>query len=119
MKEITFVNADDLQTLEQYGATLLSSMASLRTLAMFHVSAVNRGILNEGEAVTANSMFGEIRHLLGLYKTQLENIMERCDLNEQEIIDGLRNMMPNLKIPRKKRTKKEKDGATETEGLSA
>ena len=115
MKDIQFVNAEDLETLEQYGAALLSSMISLRTLEGFHIAAFNKGLLDEDEAETGKTICWEIHRLMALYKTQIENILDRTELSEQEVIDSLRAMMPGVKIPRKRKNlKKVKD-----EGSSA
>lgn len=103
MKDVQFVNAEDLETLEQYGAALLSSIISLKTLESFHIAAFNKGILDEDEAETGKTIVWEIHRLLALYKTQLENIMDRTELDETMVIDSLRSMMPNIKIPRKRK----------------
>jgi hypothetical protein len=112
MKEVQFVNAEDLQTLEQYGAALLSSMISLRTLESFHIAAFNKGILDEDEAETGKTICWEIQRLMSLYKTQIENVLDRTALNEDQVLNSLRSMMPNVKIPRKRKNikKEKKDG---------
>jgi len=115
MKDIQFVNAEDMKTLEHYGAALLSSMISLRTLESFHIAAFNKGLLDADEAETGKTICWEIHRLIALYKTQIENVLERTDLKEQDIIDALRHMMPSVKIPRKRKNiKKEKDGEITT-----
>jgi hypothetical protein len=109
MKEIKFVNADELSSLEEYGASLLSSMISLRTLEGFHVAAFNKGLLDEDEQETGKTICWEIQRLMSLYKTQIENVLDRTDLKEEDILQSLKAMMPDVKIPRK-RKKKSKDG---------
>ncbi len=106
MKEIQFVNADELKTLEQYGASLLSSMISLRTLESFHIAAFNKGLLDEDESETGKTICWEIQRLMSLYKTQIENILDRTGLDEKQVIEALKCMMPNIKMPRKKRSVK-------------
>jgi hypothetical protein len=109
MKEVKFVNAEDLSTLEEYGAALLSSMISLRTLEGFHIAAFNKGLLDEDEAETGKTMCWEIQRLLALYKTQIENVLDRTDLSEEMVLKSLKAMMPDVKIPRKRKSaKKEK-----------
>ncbi len=119
MKEIQFVNAEDLQTLEQYGASLLSSMISLRTLEGFHIAAFNKGLLDEDEAETGKTICWEVQRLMSLYKTQIENILDRTELKEQDVIDALRGMMPNVKIPRKRKNVKKvkENGKTSTKDV--
>ncbi len=110
MKEIKFVNAEDLSSLEEYGAALLSSMISLRTLESFHISAFNKGILDEDEAETGKTICWEIHRLMALYKTQIENVLDRTELKEEDVLLALKNMMPDVKIPRKRKyTKKIKE----------
>ncbi len=109
MKEIQFVDAKQLTTLEQYGAALLSSLISLKTLESFHIAAFNKGLLDEDEAETGKTICWEIQRLIALYKTQIENVLDRTQLKEEEIIESLRKMMPNVKIPRKRRIIKQKE----------
>jgi len=109
MKEIKFVNAEDLNNLEEYAASLLSSIISLKTLEAFHISAFNKGLLDEDEAETGKTIVWEIHRLINLYKIQIENVLDRTEINQEQIIEGLKSMMPNIKIPRKRKyTKKEK-----------
>jgi hypothetical protein len=111
MKDIQFVNAEDLESLEQYGAALISSVISLKTLESFHIAAFNKGLLDDDEAETGKTICWEIQRLLSLYKTQIENILDRTELNEEQVLKGLKSMMPNIKIPKKRKyTKKVQDG---------
>lgn len=94
MKEPQFVNPEQLETLEQYGAALLSSMISLRTLESFHIAAWSKGLLEEDEEETSKTICWEIRRLVALYKQQLENVMERAPIDEKQVMEALRQMMP-------------------------
>jgi len=105
MKEIKFVNAKDLTCLEEYGAALLSSMISLKTLESFHIAAFNKGLLDEDESETGKTICWEIQRLISLYKTQIENVLERTGLQEQDVLDALKAMMPNIKIRKTKKNK--------------
>lgn len=105
MKEVKFVNAEDLSNLEEYGAALISSIISLKTLEAFHISAFNKGLLDDDEAETGKTICWEIHRLLALYKTQIENVLDRTELNEEQVLQSLRQMMPNVKIPKKKKRK--------------
>ncbi len=108
MKEVSFVNADELETLEQYGASLLSAMISLRTLESFHIAAFNKGLLDEDESETGKTICWEIHRLVALYKTQIEHVLDRTELKEEEILLSLKSMMPNIQLPKRKYTKKVK-----------
>ena len=104
MKEAQFVNPEQLENLEQYGAALLSSLISLKTLEGFHIAAFNKGLLDDDEAETGKTICWEIQRLIQLYKTQINNVLDRTELKEEEVINGLRKMMPNVKIPRKRKS---------------
>lgn len=110
MKDIQFVNAEELTTLEQYGASLISAMISLKTLESFHLAAFKKGILDQDETETSTTICWEIQRLLSLYKKQIGNVLDRTELKEDDIIQNLRAMMPNVKIPRKRKNIKKDDG---------
>ena len=105
MKHIRFVNAEELESIEEYGASLVSGMITLKTLESFHIAAFNKGILKEDEAETGKTLCWEIRRLLLLYKTQMENVLERTEIDEETILTNLRSLMPDVKTPRKKKKK--------------
>ena len=86
MKEIQFVNAEELTSLEQYGAALLSSLISLKTLESFHIAAFNKGLLDDDESETGKTICWEIQRLIALYKTQIENVLDRTELKEEDIL---------------------------------
>lgn len=113
MKEVNFVNADELKTLEEYGAALLSSMISLKTLRQFHISVFKLGLLDDGEVKNAETICWRIDQLLTSYKEQVENILERTQMKEEDILQSLRKIMPQAKIPRKRKETKNDNKATE------
>lgn len=107
MKNAIFVNASELKTIEQYGASLLSSIISLKTLEQFHVHAFAKGLLDDDELECGKTIIWEIRRLIGLYKNQIDNIVQRAPLDEQKLMCDLKNMMqPSIKIATKKPTKR-------------
>lgn len=107
MSDIQFVTADKIKTLEHYAASLISAMVTLRTLESFHIAAYNVGLLDEGEAETGQAMLWDLQRLQKLYRTQMDNILERVDISEQQIIDSLAKLMPEIKTPRKKKSSKQ------------
>ncbi len=110
MKEIKFVTAEELTTLEEYAASLLSGMVSLRTLESFHIVAFNKGLLDTDEAETMQTIQWEMQRLLAIYKTQMQHVLERTEISEEQILESFRKMMPDVKIPRKRKyTKKAHD----------
>ncbi len=114
MRDIQFVSAEELTTLEDYGASLLSSLISLKTLESFHIAAFNKGLLDDDEAETGKTICWELQRLIALYKTQIENILDRTDLKEEEILQSLKSMMPNVRIPRKRKYNKKVKNHGET-----
>ena len=111
MKEISFVNAEDLKSIEDYAAALLTGMASLRTLYSYHLCAMDKGILtHEDEIKVAESIRFGIDSLLRLYKAQVENMLDKTEVSQEEILTAFRKQLPNVKIPSsKKKTKKSID----------
>ncbi len=105
MKDLKFVNAEDLTNIEEYGAALLTSLISLRTLEAYHIAAFNKGLLDEDEAETGKTICWEIQRLISLYKTQVENVLDRTELKESEILKHLKERMPDVKLPRRKTIK--------------
>ncbi len=103
MRDIQFVSAEKVKTLEHYAAALVSSMVTLRTLESFHIAAFNQGLLEEDEAETGKTICWEIRRLMALYKTQMENVLDRTELDEDSIIASLKGLMPDVKKPRKRK----------------
>lgn len=108
MNDIQFVNPAQMKTLEQYGAALLSGMISLKTLEAFHIQAFTIGLLDEDESEAGKTICWELQRLIALYKTQMQNVLDRTAIDESQVIDSLRLMMPNVKIPRKRTTKRKK-----------
>lgn len=106
MKNIQFVSAHEMKTLEHYGAALLSGMISLKTLEAFHVQAFSIGILDEDESEAGKTICWEIQRLLALYKNQIENVLDRTEIKEEEIMESLKSMMPEMKLPKRKYNKK-------------
>lgn len=109
MNDIQFVNPAQMKTLEQYGAALLSGVYSLKTLEAFHVQAFSIGLLDADEEEAGKTICWEIKRLIELYKTQMQNVLDRTAIDENQIIESLKIMMPNVKIPNKKAAKKKKE----------
>lgn len=105
MQNLNFVSADNLETLEQYAGALLSGICSLKTLESFHLSAYKKGILTEDENENSKSICWEIHRLLNLYQTQMQLILERTEIKEEDIIAAFKTQMPNVKLPRKRKKK--------------
>ena len=109
MSEFTFVNPKDMQNLEQYAGSLLSGMASLKTLECYHLEAFKKGLFDDVEEETSKTICWEIQRLLALYKNQLTKIVERTGFDEEKAINHFRQIMPDVQIPKKRKPKK-KDG---------
>lgn len=108
MKEIQFVNAQDLQTIEEYAACLLSGMISLKTLEAYHINAFKKGILDEDEQENMKTICWELQRLLNLYQTQINHVLDRTNLSEKDILENLKKIMPKINVPRKRKVKEEK-----------
>lgn len=90
-----FVNPDSIETLEQYASALVCSTISLQTLARFHFVAAKKGILNEDEEETLKTICWEIKRLLSLYQTQIENVLERTQSTQEDIVNNLKTIVRN------------------------
>jgi hypothetical protein len=93
MKESTFVNPEQIETLEHYGASLVTSMISLRTLEAFHIATYKKGIMDEDMAETSKTICWELRRLMKLYKTQLEQVQEKAPLDETSVLESLKQLI--------------------------
>ncbi len=114
MTEFNFVNAIDLNSVEDYGAALLVGIASLKTLEAYHTEAFKKGLFDSVEEETSKTIIWEIQRLIALYKTQLQKVIEKTGFDEQEAINKFRRIMPKIPIPKKKK-KGEVDGARRTQ----
>lgn len=103
MKDAIFVHAKDMKTLEQYGASLISSLISLKTLESFHLQAFSKGLLDEDELETGKTICWELQRLILLYKTQIQNVLDRTALNSDQVMEDLKGMIPGIKIPKKRK----------------
>jgi hypothetical protein len=118
MKEINLVKATEINTLEEYATVLLTSMGSLQTLGGYQASVLTKGILEEDEAKIVGYILDSIKALLNLYRSQTENILDRTETTEEEILKGLMKLMPEMEIPRKRRTTKKKEKKNEIPPVS-
>lgn len=109
IKEVNFVNPEELTTIEDYAASLLSSLISIKTIEAFQLSAFKKGLLDKDEEETSKTICWEIQRLIMLYKSQIEHVLDRTELKEEDVMQALKAMIPDVKIPKKK---SKKDGAT-------
>lgn len=87
-----FVNADSISTLEQYGASLITAVLSLRTLEMSQVAAYKAGVLSEDEQELSKTICWELRRLMALYKEQGNNINARAHIDQESVLKALSDM---------------------------
>lgn len=96
MSDIRFVCAEKLENLEDYATSLLTGIASLKTLGAYHVKAVDSGLLDQDEEEMANSILWELKRVLHMYKTQMQNVLERTSINEDQIIAEFKKISPEF-----------------------
>lgn len=96
MDDIKFVNSE-IETIEQYAGTLISSMLSLRTMENFQISAYKQGLLSEDEEELSKSICWEIRRLMQLLQKQANEVLERSPVDEKTILEGLNSLIPKVK----------------------
>ncbi len=107
MENINFVTASKMQTIEDYGAALITGMISLKTLESFHFEAHKKGLLDEDEEETSKTICWEIQRLLALYQEQMKHVLDRSQVKQEDILAALKTLAPDIKLPRKR---KKKDG---------
>lgn len=107
MPEFNFVNANDVNSLEQYAAATLISIGSLRTLELYQQTAMKKGLIEGDMEETLKTICWEIQRLLALYQSQMNLILEKTGIDEDDIIESFRKTVPNVNMPRKR---KKKDG---------
>jgi len=105
MKDLTFVSSSQLETLEQFAASLLTGVISLKSLEGYHIAAYKKGLMSDDEQETSKTICWEIHRLLALYKQLIEMIQERAPINEKQVYADLKAMMPGV-VLRPKREKK-------------
>lgn len=101
MKDIAFVAAENIETLEHYAAAIVSCMVSLRSLENYHLHAHSKGILQEDEDETCKTICWEFQRIAKLHITQFEQIARRCDIDESKIIASLQQLLNKPKKRRK------------------
>ena len=110
MSENPLFSADHMKNLDDYASAMVMSMLSIRTLEGFQAQALKLGILQEDEEECSKTIIWELRRLLSLYKTQMDNVLERTDINPDDIVKNIQDK--SLKGARKlARGNKVKDGA--------
>lgn len=103
---IKTVTATEIESLKDYAVSIMTAMASLRTLELYHVTAYQKGLLDTDEIETSHTIIWEIKRLLNLYKTQMQHVLDRNNINEDEIVSAFHVTMPDIKIPKKKPQRK-------------
>jgi len=104
---IKVLDGKKLKDLEGYAALLLTSMLSLKSLIRYQTDAFSTGLLKEDEAHVATTICWEMNKLLTIYKTQVDNILERTNINEEELIKSIQALAPDLKMTKSRKKKGE------------
>jgi hypothetical protein len=97
MNHIRFVSADELSTLEDYAASLVSGLVTLNSLGKFHAVADSKGLLSEDESEFCKTIIWELSRLMKLYQTQMTNILERTEITAEDVLNKLNGMVPAMK----------------------
>lgn len=94
-----FVDVDEMKTLEDYVVSLITAEGSLKTLQLYHKFAEGLGLLEEDEDAVGKTICVHINQLIALYRTQLENTIERTKLTEAEVKRQLMSLIPGFEMP--------------------
>lgn len=90
----TLVDVKSLKTLEDLALHLTTGIVSLMTLQNIQVRSIEIGILKDDQSERANTIIWDIRRLLGLYKIQLESVLELLpdDFNAINTIEKMKRL---------------------------
>jgi hypothetical protein len=108
MSKINFINNQQINCLEDYISACLISMASLQTLGGYQLVASETGLLEEDEFKTSEVILANIKALLIVYRSQVENLLDRTQITEQEILSEVQKHVPRLQIPKKRNNSRNK-----------
>jgi len=100
----SFVNPENMKTVEHQIAALVCGIHSLMTLRNFQIAAYKLGLFEEEEEELSKTICWEIDRLLLLYKRQLSDMLDRTPYTEKDVIDALQTLVE--KKPKRKRNGK-------------
>ena len=89
---LKMVTATNLKTLEQYAASMVMALISLKTLGSFGLAGFNSGLLEEDETETAKTIAWELRRLMELYNRHLSEILERSGMTKEQIMASVASL---------------------------
>ena len=94
-ENVVFVSVDEMSTIEHYAASLIFGVYSIKTLEAFHVKALKLGLLNEDEEESVKTICWEMKRLIALHKTQLDQITEKSGFNQEKAMEYFRKVFPD------------------------
>jgi hypothetical protein len=99
----TPVDVKRLKTLEDLAVHLSTALYSLMTLHNFEIRAIEIGIMKEDMNERANTIAWDLKRLMKIYKTQLEEVLDLLpdDFNPNEAIKKLQKQ--NVRNAKKKK----------------
>jgi DNA-binding XRE family transcriptional regulator len=86
------VDPDKVHTLEEYAASLVGALITLKTLHKFCDVGLSQGFLSQDEIETATTIAWETRRLKEIYNRHLEEILDRTNLTKEDILASLANI---------------------------
>ncbi len=90
--ETPFISPKDMTTLEHYAASMFTALISLQSIQQFQAYALKKGLLDDDETETSKTIIWEIQRLAKLYENQIDKVLSRSPLEEQEILKSLQIM---------------------------
>jgi len=109
MKPLQLVDASKVDNIEEYATSMLAMTVTLKTLEAYHLTALKKGFLDDDEKECASTILWEIQRLMSLYQTQMKNVLDRSELNQELIIKMLHESYPEIQLPKKPRKRKKKE----------
>lgn len=89
-----FVSSTELKSIEHFASWVMVALTSLSSMEAYNVQALRTGILDEDEREQVATIMWEIKRLINQYRTLMEHLLERTDIDEQEILERLKEITP-------------------------
>jgi len=94
IQKFRIVSPDEMQNSHDYACALVMAVISLQTLEAFQVHAYKKGLLDDEETQLSNVLMGDIRRLVGLYKSQLDLAVARMpEFDQEKVLEWMKEQV--------------------------
>lgn len=93
--DISTLDAESMKTIEEYALLLLVGLASVSSLERYQERALQLGFLEKDEEEYAQCILYDLKRIKNAFTFQMENILERSPITEQDLIKSLKKLHIN------------------------